>query len=64
MDFRKDVIPGLAGRAWGCLLDGYILDIGTPENYQRALVEWPMVAGRHSSGELAFGGPSMGVQNK
>ena len=64
MDFGKDVIPGLAGRAWGCLLDGYILDIGTPENYQRALVEWPIVAGQHSSGELAFGGPSMGVQNK
>ena len=64
MDFGKDVIPGLAGHAWGCLLDGYILDIGTPENYQRALVEWPIAGGQHSSGELAFGEPSMGVQNK
>jgi hypothetical protein len=62
MDFRKDVIPGLAGHAWG-LSSGYILDIGTPENYQRALVEWPIVAGWHSSGESAFG-PSMGVQNR
>jgi NDP-sugar pyrophosphorylase family protein len=50
MDFGKDVIPGLAGHARGCLLDGYILDIGTPENYQRALVEWPIVAGQQSSG--------------
>jgi len=64
MDFGKDVIPGLAGHAWGCLLDGYTLDIGTPENYQRALVEWPIAGGQHSSGELAFGEPSMGVQNK
>ncbi len=40
MDFGKDVIPGLAGHAWGCLLDGYILDVGTPENYQRAQAEW------------------------
>ena len=64
MDFGKDVMPGLAGRAWGCLVDGYILDIGTPENYQRALVEWPIAGGQHSSGELAFGEPSMGVQNK
>jgi hypothetical protein len=31
MGFRKDVIPGLAGHAWGCLLDGYILDIGPPK---------------------------------
>ena len=64
MDFGKDVIPGLAGQACGCLLDGYILDIGTPENYQRALVEWPLAGGHHSSGGLAFGGPPMGVQNK
>jgi mannose-1-phosphate guanylyltransferase len=64
MDFGKDVIPGLAGHAWGYLLDGYMLDIGTPENYQRALVEWPRAGGHHSSGESAFGEPSMGVQNR
>ena len=64
MDFGKDVIPGLKGHAWGCLLYGHIPDLGTPENYQRALVQWPIVAGQHSWGELAFGGPSMGVQNK
>jgi mannose-1-phosphate guanylyltransferase len=64
MDFGKDVIPGLAGNAWGCLLDGYILDIGTPENYQRAQLEWPIITTQKSSGESAFGGPSMGVQNK
>jgi len=64
MDFGKDVIPGLAGYAWGCLLDGYLLDIGTPENYERALAEWPIAGGHHYSRELAFGGPSSGVQNK
>ena len=64
MDFGKDVIPGLAGHAWGYALDGYLLDIGTPENYQRALTEWPIAGGRHVSGKLAFGGPSTGVQNK
>jgi len=46
MDFGKDVIPGLVGHAWGCLLEGYLLDIGTPENYQRAQVEWRTMGGR------------------
>jgi mannose-1-phosphate guanylyltransferase len=45
MDFGKDVIPGLVGHAWGCLLDGYILDVGTPENYQRAQAEWRTMDG-------------------
>jgi mannose-1-phosphate guanylyltransferase len=40
MDFGKDVIPGLLGHAWGCILDGYLIDIGTPENYQKAQEEW------------------------
>lgn len=64
MDFGKDVIPELVGHAWGCLLDGYLLDIGTPENYQRALVEWPLVGAQRVSGNSASGRPSMGVQNK
>jgi len=63
-DFGKDILPKLVGRMLGYVLNGYLLDIGTPENYQRALVEWPIVAGQHPSGELAFGGRSMGVQNK
>lgn len=40
LDFGKDVMPQLTGHLWGCLLDGYILDIGTRENYQRAQQEW------------------------
>jgi mannose-1-phosphate guanylyltransferase len=40
-DFGKDVFPHLVDRMWGMLLDGYLLDIGTPENYQKALREWP-----------------------
>lgn len=43
-DFGKDVMPKLAGAMRGLVLDGYILDIGTPESYQQALKEWPAVA--------------------
>jgi len=40
-DFGRDVMPGLVGRMWGRLLGGYLLDIGTFENYQRAQEDWP-----------------------
>jgi mannose-1-phosphate guanylyltransferase len=43
-DLGKDVLPKLAGAMWGRVLDGYLLDIGTRENYARALREWPAVA--------------------
>jgi mannose-1-phosphate guanylyltransferase len=39
-DFGKDVMPRMVGSIWGCPLDGYVLDVGTPENYRRALEEW------------------------
>lgn len=42
-DFGKHVMPGLIGRIWGYLLDGYLIDIGTPENYQKAQQDWPRV---------------------
>jgi mannose-1-phosphate guanylyltransferase len=42
-DFGNDVMPRLAGRMWGCLLSGYIRDIGTLESYQKAVEEWPSV---------------------
>jgi mannose-1-phosphate guanylyltransferase len=45
-DFGKEVLPRLVGNMWGCLLEGYILDVGTPENYRRALEEWPAVSRR------------------
>lgn len=40
-DLGKDVLPALAGRMFGCPLDGYLLDIGTAANYAKALREWP-----------------------
>ncbi len=43
-DLSKSVLPKLVGEMWGQILSGYLLDIGTPENYQRAVVEWPAVA--------------------
>jgi mannose-1-phosphate guanylyltransferase len=42
-DLGKDVLPRLVGAMWGYPLCGYMLDIGTVENYQRALAEWPAV---------------------
>lgn len=43
-DLGKDVMPQLVGKMWGQVLEGYLLDIGTPENYARALMEWPSVS--------------------
>lgn len=40
-DLGKDVMPRLAGRMYGRQLEGYLLDIGTPEHYAKALREWP-----------------------
>jgi mannose-1-phosphate guanylyltransferase len=43
-DFGKDVMPGLVGKMWGFVLGGYILDVGTPESYQKALEDWPVLS--------------------
>jgi mannose-1-phosphate guanylyltransferase len=40
-DFGYDVLPRLVGRMHGFVLDGFHLDIGTPEDYARANAEWP-----------------------
>jgi mannose-1-phosphate guanylyltransferase len=63
-DFGRDILPKLVGRMHGYVLNGYMLDIGTLENYQRALIEWPLVGGHPFSAEGALGGGSRGVQNK
>jgi mannose-1-phosphate guanylyltransferase len=47
-DFGKNVLPKLVGVMWGKMLDGYLVDIGTVENYERALLEWPAIARRKS----------------
>ncbi|MDD3228853.1 MAG: nucleotidyltransferase family protein [Oscillospiraceae bacterium] len=40
LDFGKDVLPGLTGRMAGWETQDYLLDIGTPENYEKAQWEW------------------------
>lgn len=41
LDFGKDVLPRLVGRMFGWHIEGYLIDIGTMENYGRANEEWP-----------------------
>ena len=40
-DFGYDVLPGLVGQMYGCLITGFFADIGTPERLARANAEWP-----------------------
>ena len=40
-DIGYHLLPGLVARAKVVLVDGYFLDIGTPDAYQRACEEWP-----------------------
>jgi mannose-1-phosphate guanylyltransferase len=40
-DFGFDVLPRMVGRMYGFVLEGFHLDIGTPEHYARANAEWP-----------------------
>jgi mannose-1-phosphate guanylyltransferase len=45
-DIGYDLLPRLVGRARAVLVEGYFLDIGTPDAYRRACEEWPVRAGR------------------
>lgn len=40
LDFGKDVLPKLVGQMYGWNTEGYLIDIGTLENYKRANEEW------------------------
>ena len=40
LDFGKDVLPKLVGEMYGWNTDGYLIDIGTMENYRKANEEW------------------------
>lgn len=40
LDFGKDVLPRLIGHMFGWQTEGYLIDIGTMENYERANKEW------------------------
>jgi len=50
-DFGRDVFPLLVGRMWGIPIKGYLRDIGTMENYRKALEEWPLVSGLWASAD-------------
>ena len=45
-DIGLDLLPRLVGRARAMLVEGYFMDIGTVEAYQRAREEWPARAAR------------------
>ena len=40
-DIGFHVLPKLVGRMAACRISDYLLDIGTPENYQMAQGNWP-----------------------
>ncbi len=40
VDFGKDVFPGLIGQLYGQLVDGYLLDIGTPRALAQGCNDW------------------------
>ena len=40
LDFGKDVLPLLVNKMYGLKVEGYLRDIGTPENYALAQKEW------------------------
>jgi mannose-1-phosphate guanylyltransferase len=40
VDFGKDVFPGLTGQLYGQLIDGYLLDIGTPHALVQGCHDW------------------------
>lgn len=62
-DFGKDILPGLVGRMWGTILDGYLLDVGTPQSYQKAQVEWPRVSRRNPPQGPGRKSEQMGIQS-
>lgn len=41
LDFGKDVLPKLTGKMYGWRTEGYLIDVGTLENYKKANEEWP-----------------------
>jgi mannose-1-phosphate guanylyltransferase len=43
-DIGYDLLPRLVGRARAVPIEGYFLDIGTPDAYLRARKEWPIRA--------------------
>jgi mannose-1-phosphate guanylyltransferase len=48
-DFGRDVFPGLTGRMFGQVVDGYLKDVGTPSALARARQDWAARAAEASS---------------
>lgn len=46
LDFGRDVLPKLVGQMYGWPVEGYLIDVGTMENYRKANEEWPHRCGR------------------
>jgi mannose-1-phosphate guanylyltransferase len=46
VDIGYNLLPALVGRARVVPVDGYFIDIGTPDTYRRARKEWPVRAAR------------------
>jgi len=40
-DIGSHVLPNLVGRMSAYRISDYLLDVGTPENYRAAQVNWP-----------------------
>ena len=49
-DFGHDVLPRLVGDMWGHVIDGTLIDVGTPASYERAQYEVPRL---HLAGQSA-----------
>jgi mannose-1-phosphate guanylyltransferase len=49
-DIGFDVLPKMAGRTAGYRISEYLIDIGTPENYQAAQRSWPGLARSQQTG--------------
>jgi mannose-1-phosphate guanylyltransferase len=45
-DFATDIFPQLIGEMRGFVISGDVLDVGTPENYEETLREWPLLTGK------------------
>lgn len=41
IDIACDLLPNLMGRMFGVPVEGFLQDIGTPQTYEDAVVQWP-----------------------
>lgn len=55
IDFGFDVLPALTGRMFAYVMTEYILDIGTIQNYNRALQDWPEITTRSCGNQQMAG---------